>query len=469
MNNKEYFSYWVEVRLPIDEAIEKYENIPDDRRTVDDEYLKEIKAAKKRGETEWIYETIKTVKDPIYFSHLYEYKLKVFKAKFPIGNDLDCVTENLKESKKRIYQIDEYLNNINPPKTKLLGAAYQKIEYESHRLLLTKWLEHLEKIKNNLVNYVPAEIFITQLYLAQRRKLEVEDVKHIQSEMNRLIRNEFKPFEEKYESSWYSTIQLIYSTMTMFYYEIGLVNCDPKEDKKLLKVRLEKYKYNLENEKLKEFERFYEFLLTKDPNDCIKALNFFRWVMKTYSSILGHYHYNFETSYFYETIKKFYEKLESEYNAERLKLFVPISGFTEFQKLDQSKEKNSLSKSGGLAKENMFCKAMPLEIAKEHFLVFTKRLSKNKQPFLSEEQLNLFMERAFQGNSQIEIQTFNYSIREKLFIVKRFYQFYLLAIQDYESTTQCKDKYLKLLTDNFSNWDYRNIKTNFGNKVKREW
>lgn len=119
---------------------------------------------------------------------------------------------------------------------------------------------------------------------------------------------------------------------------------------------------------------------------------------------------------------------------------------------------------------NLFCKSMPLEIAKKHFQVFAEKVSRNGKTFLSQQELNLFIEKAFGGNNTIPKQTFNIAPqKEKLFIVKRFYEFYCIAVKDYENTSQCKEKYIKLLTDNFTNWDYENIKNNFGNKVKREW
>ena len=118
---------------------------------------------------------------------------------------------------------------------------------------------------------------------------------------------------------------------------------------------------------------------------------------------------------------------------------------------------------------NVFCKPMPLEIAREHFKVFVTTESKNGNLFLTNEQLNSFIKRAVEGNKEIEKQTLNWANREKLFLVKRFYQFYTLAVDRYENTTQCKEKYIKLLTDNFTNWDFKNIKSNFANKVKRQW
>lgn len=118
---------------------------------------------------------------------------------------------------------------------------------------------------------------------------------------------------------------------------------------------------------------------------------------------------------------------------------------------------------------NLFCKAMPLYIAIEHFKVFTNQNSSNGKPFLTEAQLAIFIGRAFCGKHSLPKLHINCGTREKLFIVKRFYQLYSLAASNYESTSQCKLKYVKLLVDNFSNWTQGEIEKNFADKVKRNW
>ncbi len=122
-----------------------------------------------------------------------------------------------------------------------------------------------------------------------------------------------------------------------------------------------------------------------------------------------------------------------------------------------------------LPENNKFCPGMDINIPIEHFKVFKEKSSKNGKPFLTIVQFDLFIQRAFHGDSEISKQTFNVGNREKLFIVKRFHQFYDIAAKEYENTTQCRDKYIKLLTDNFTNWEYQDIKNNFGNKVKVDW
>jgi hypothetical protein len=117
---------------------------------------------------------------------------------------------------------------------------------------------------------------------------------------------------------------------------------------------------------------------------------------------------------------------------------------------------------------NVFCKSMPIKKALEHFKALTTVLNKHKRPFLTEEQFELFIRRAFIGED-LPKQIIDYGNREKLFIVKRFYQFYDLSWKEYENTSQCTEKYIRLLTDNFEGWKFENIAQNFGNKVNREW
>lgn len=118
--------------------------------------------------------------------------------------------------------------------------------------------------------------------------------------------------------------------------------------------------------------------------------------------------------------------------------------------------------------ENKFCQSMPMSIPKEHFNIFTIRLSKNGKSFLTNEQFDLFIERAFNGNDSIPKQRFNQSPKgEKLLIQSVFYEFYDTYCFDYFTTMQCQETFIKLLTDNFEGWDYKNVKDNFKPKTEK--
>lgn len=117
---------------------------------------------------------------------------------------------------------------------------------------------------------------------------------------------------------------------------------------------------------------------------------------------------------------------------------------------------------------NTFCPKMPLSIPKEHFKVLTDKKSKNGQPFLSNEQFDLFIERAFCGNAETPKQKMNQAPKgEKLLIQTVFYEFYDNYCFDYFQTMQCQDAFIKLLTDNFDGWDFQNVKNNFTPKTKK--
>lgn len=118
---------------------------------------------------------------------------------------------------------------------------------------------------------------------------------------------------------------------------------------------------------------------------------------------------------------------------------------------------------------NSFCQTMPIGFAIDHFKVFVNCKSKNGEPFLSQKQFDNFINRAFHNKTDIPKERFNCGPREKLFILKRFYEFYQKGAADYEGTGQCRDKYIKLISDNFQNWSFTGIKNNFGNKVERNW
>lgn len=117
---------------------------------------------------------------------------------------------------------------------------------------------------------------------------------------------------------------------------------------------------------------------------------------------------------------------------------------------------------------NTFCSNMPLSIPKEHFKVLTIETSKNGQPFLTNEQFGLFIERAFCGNAEIPKQKINQAPKgEKLLIQSLFYDFYDYYCMEYFSTMQCQDDFIKLLTDSFIGWDFQNVKDNFRPKTKK--
>lgn len=112
---------------------------------------------------------------------------------------------------------------------------------------------------------------------------------------------------------------------------------------------------------------------------------------------------------------------------------------------------------------NVFCKGMPIEFAREYFKkAFVDILNKNKEPFLSSEQLENFIVRAFLGNKKIPKIDFNYGKGEKHIIVKNFHTFYTNAIKEEKETRPSwRDNYIELLSENFNDFPFKKVKVNF--------
>jgi hypothetical protein len=130
---------------------------------------------------------------------------------------------------------------------------------------------------------------------------------------------------------------------------------------------------------------------------------------------------------------------------------------------------NSKTETLALIKEKLmcetFCKTMPLNIPKEHFEILTTSLSRDKKPFLTKLQYNDFIDRAFLGKTDLPKQKINIAPKgEKLKVQYLFRQFYENYCIDYFNTGQSQDVFIKLLTDNFIGWEFKNVHGNFNKK-----
>ena len=119
--------------------------------------------------------------------------------------------------------------------------------------------------------------------------------------------------------------------------------------------------------------------------------------------------------------------------------------------------------------ENKFMKGMPMEKVIDHFKVMTEKKSKNNIPYLDNEKLISFLQRAFLNDTKIPKQRFNLANGEKGFVIKRFYDFFDYAVTQYNELNN-KKKYIELLSDNFDNWEYKSIVSFFKpNKTRKKW
>ena len=116
---------------------------------------------------------------------------------------------------------------------------------------------------------------------------------------------------------------------------------------------------------------------------------------------------------------------------------------------------------------NIFQKSMPVDVAASHFKKLTENNSKNGKSFLTKEQLDVFIRKAFCGVQDLPKQKFNQAPSgEKLIIQYVFREFYDIY-WEYFGTGQVQDKFIKLLTENFTDWNYKNVRNNFSVKPKK--
>jgi hypothetical protein len=107
----------------------------------------------------------------------------------------------------------------------------------------------------------------------------------------------------------------------------------------------------------------------------------------------------------------------------------------------------------------------------EKVRAFFGNLCDDDKLVLTECELDLFISRAFQGASTIEKQTLNTAFVNKTSIVKLFHLFYIACTnnQKFEPRKNCIEKYRRLLSDNFTNWEQAGKVTNFSRNRMHQW
>jgi hypothetical protein len=104
------------------------------------------------------------------------------------------------------------------------------------------------------------------------------------------------------------------------------------------------------------------------------------------------------------------------------------------------------------AKENLFWKGIPMEVAIDHFIKLTTHKNKKREPYLTQSQFISFIKRSFLQQNQEAKQTLNIGNSENGAVIKLFYQFFDLAVAGYGEKSK-NEKYIRLVLDNFTNWD----------------
>lgn len=147
-----------------------------------------------------------------------------------------------------------------------------------------------------------------------------------------------------------------------------------------------------------------------------------------------------------------------------------INEIKPFLKTLPKKEVDTKAELEVIAKsENNFWKGLPMSVVVNHFQVMTQKKSKNGKPFLSEEQLVVFLKRGFLNDNDQPIQKVNCSNGEKGKVILRFYQFFELASVQYGYPNK-KETFINLFLNCFDNWNENSVKAYFKpNKTKEKW
>lgn len=119
--------------------------------------------------------------------------------------------------------------------------------------------------------------------------------------------------------------------------------------------------------------------------------------------------------------------------------------------------------------ENKFWKGIPMDKVIEHFEIMTKRKNKNGVSFLMLDQYIIFLKKGFLNEVNLPVQKVNCINGEKGLVISRFYEFYVLASSTYKHPSK-KEKFIKLFTDCFDNWEPKTIEAFFKpDKAKDKW
>jgi hypothetical protein len=154
------------------------------------------------------------------------------------------------------------------------------------------------------------------------------------------------------------------------------------------------------------------------------------------------------------------------YHPAELSLSEPVD-HQETDKIPSVNHENKLPASPKYEKANIFCPSMPLSVPRNHFKLLTEHHSKNGKPYLTRGQLDSFIDRAFCGNPSQPVQKINLDLKgETIKIQNVFYAFYCNTVKNYFPTDNCRDKFIRLLTDHFAGWDFNKVKKNFSKHTK---
>lgn len=133
------------------------------------------------------------------------------------------------------------------------------------------------------------------------------------------------------------------------------------------------------------------------------------------------------------------------------------------------KDPSQIELSEIIISQNKLWKGLPMDAVVQHFEILINRKNKNGETFLTAEQLISFLKKGFLNDSSQPKQKINCDAGEKGFVLLRFYELFTMAASQYGHPNRM-EKFIKLFTDCFDNWDTSTIKPFFKpNKTKDKW
>ena len=111
---------------------------------------------------------------------------------------------------------------------------------------------------------------------------------------------------------------------------------------------------------------------------------------------------------------------------------------------------------------------MDLERVEEFFMQFAEKKCKNGEPFLAKDEVIKFIKRGFCYEDGINEISFN-PLGSRTAIRSLFHTYFTICRNTIESDAQCQDKYVNLLTANFSGWDTDKVRNNFSKYSSYKW
>ena len=121
--------------------------------------------------------------------------------------------------------------------------------------------------------------------------------------------------------------------------------------------------------------------------------------------------------------------------------------------------------SANKTEKNVF-NSMPLDEVRKWFTQLVESNSKNGNTFLTSENVDIFIDRAFGGELFAEKLSINEKIGDKANVIGLFHLFYTYCITHQSGRGKIDpnataEKYIRLITDYFDNWTFEQVKNNF--------